>query len=256
MPLLAIPEEIHVGIFDKWKDYKETRRVKRIESNKNLIRRDKVAKEERAAAIEFFCDLSDSTIAVPALLKRFDFSADNGIVDTREKERALDGITSRGSEAVPLIIDHLKNSTRIAWPVKALSKLVEEKEVAETLHSCLDYGDVSFDQAKVDKNYDLLCYLADYKLHGLSEKLSHFLNVHDERVRYAAAELLVLQDDKEVPTLLEKFTYDESEENRRLKKTVFEAFSEKGWKLSNPEKGAETSPAGFRVSKEGLVSKA
>lgn len=206
------------------------------------------------AAIDFFCDFNELETSIPALLKRFDFSADNGIVDTREKERALAGIIEHGNDAVPFIKEHLKKTSRIAWSLKALDKLISENEIAQVLTECLDFGDISFDHAAVDKNYDLLCYLADYKLSGLSTKLSHFLNDPDERVRFAAAELLVLQEDKEVPSLLEKFTSDESEENRRLRKTILTAFSEKGWKLGEPQKVIDSSPAGFRISKEGGVS--
>lgn len=245
-----------MGIFDKWNEFKENRRVGRIESSKKLIRRDKVNKDERAAAIEFFCDLEDHAIAVPTLLGRFEFSADNGIVDTREKERALDGVISRGQDAVPHIKEFLKTTSRIAWPIKALSKLTNDAEVISTLQNCLDYSDVSFDQAKIEKNYDLLCYLADYEFSGYSEKLNHFLGQHDERLRFAAAELMVQQNDDNVSSFLEKFAYDSSEENRRLRKTVLEAFTDKGWKLSEPKQFNEQPAPGFRVTGDGKVTKA
>ena len=243
-----------MGIFQKWAEFKANRREKRIKANIELIRRDKVNKDERMAAIEFFCEFEEVETSIPALLKRFDFSADNGIVDTREKEKALAGVIGQGEKAVPLIKEHLKNTSRIAWPLKALDKLITESEVAKTLTDCLNFGEVSFDHAAVDKNYDLLCYLADYKLTGYSAKLAHFLDDHDERVRFAAAELLVLQEDDEVPSLLQKFTFDESEENRRLRQTILTAFSEKGWKLDQPQKVIDSSPSGFRISKEGNVS--
>ena len=64
----------------------------------------------------------------------------------------------------------------------------------------------------------------------------------------------MLQEDDEVPSLLQKFTFDESEENRRLRQTILTAFSEKGWKLDQPQKVIDSSPSGFRISKEGNVS--
>lgn len=243
-----------MGIFDKWKKFQANRLEKAIASNAKLIRRDKVNKDERAAAIEFFCSLERPEIAVPVLLKRFDFSADNGIVDTRDKERALEGVIRFGQDGVPIIKEHMLGTTRTAWPLKALSKLVEESEVIEALLACLEYGDVSFDQAKIDKNYDLLCLLADYKFSGQATKLSHFLKDPDERVRYAVTELLVLQDDKEIPAMLEPFASDTSEENRRIRKTVLQAFADRSWTLKDAEKVSSTSPEGFRISKEGKVA--
>ena len=245
-----------MGLMEKWNQFKENRRQKRITSNKNLIRRDKVNKDERLAAISFFCELDDLSLSVPILLSRFEFSADNGIVDTREKEKALEGITEKGEASITHIKDHLRRSTRIAWPLKALSNLVSEEEVIQTLKDCLDFNDVKFDQAKVDKNYDLLCYLADYRLENYAGHLAHFLDQHDERIRFAAAELLVAQNDGEVPHLLERFIYDISDENRRLRKTIFLAFSEKGWKLSDPKKNIEQPPRGFTISSNGIIAKA
>ena len=80
-----------------------------------------------------------------------------------------------------------------------------ENQLIETLKSALEFADVRFDQAKVDKNYDLLCYLRDFQLEGFEERLSHFLGDVDERVRFAAAEVLIEQDSNKVSEYLEPF---------------------------------------------------
>ena len=48
-----------MGIFQKWAEFKANRREKRIKANIELIRRDKVNKDERMAAIEFFCEFEE-----------------------------------------------------------------------------------------------------------------------------------------------------------------------------------------------------
>ena len=143
-----------------------------------------------------------------------------------KKERCLDGIIKFKVEALPIIQSHIQKTSRIAWPIKALNKLGSEDQVVEVLKSCLEFGDISFDQAKLDKNYDILCYLVDYQLGDYTEKVAKFLDDHDERIRFASAELLIEQNDPKIPEYLEKFLADTSAENTRIRQTVTEAMQE------------------------------
>ncbi len=209
---------------------------KRVAKALTVIKNSKAIREDRVSAIEYFKDMDEVTIAVPALLQRFEYSLEHGINDTREKESAFEGITRWGAEALPLVREHLVLTSRIAWPIKVLKALGEEVQVVEILKAALDFNDVSFDQAKVDKNYDILCYLVEYKLPGFTEKLAHFLNDPDERVRFACAELMVEQDDVNVPGFLERFLADESAENTRLRQTVLRSFYQKKWVIKDIER--------------------
>lgn len=223
-----------MGLLDKI--FGKGRDEKKIASSLAKIKNPKAIKEDRVTAIEYFKDFGDAHVAVPALLQRFEYSIEHGINDTREKESCMEGIVAYGAEALPHIKEHLLVTSRIAWPIKLLKALGEEGQVIEILKSALDFTDVSFDQAKVDKNYDILCYLRDYKLPGYTDKLAHFLNDPDERVRFAASEVLVEQDDPTVPHHLERFIGDESPDNTRIRKTTVEAFFRHGWQLQQPEK--------------------
>ena len=239
-----------MGLLDKWRQFKENRRVKRIESNAKLVQKPKAMKEDRIAALEFFSEIEDPAVAVPALLKRFEYSLEHGINDTREKDRAMKGIVRHGDKCVPFIQTHMGTTTKIAWPIKILNAVADESTTVEILKSCLDFGDIAFDQAKVDKNYDVLCYLADYKVPGLAKQLKAFLDNHDERVRYAAIEVLKEQEDSEVPELLEPFLLDSTPENTRIRKAVIDAFANRGWKVKEKEKLS----ADFKVPNAALNS--
>lgn len=224
-----------VGLFDMLLGGK-ARDEKRSQKALTVVKNAKAIREDRVAAIEFFKNLGDMQVAVPALLQRFEYSIEHGINDTREKESAMDGIVTYGQDALPLIKEHLLKTNRIAWPIKVLKALGQEEQVIEVLKSALDFGDVAFDQIKVDKNYDILCYLRDYKLPGFAGQLAHFLADHDERVRFAATEVLADQDDPKVPELLEKFIGDASPDNTRIRQTVVEAFLRHQWSLRQPER--------------------
>jgi HEAT repeat protein len=151
----------------------------------------------------------------------------------------MEGIVAYGADALPHVREHLLVSTRIAWPIKLIKALGDEKDVVEILKSALDFSDVAFDQAKVDKNYDILCHLRDYQLPGFAPTLTHFLKDLDERVRFACTEVLLEQtDDPEVPALLEHFIGDESPDNIRMRQMTIQAFLTRKWVLKHPERFA------------------
>ena len=226
-----------VGLFDLFKGgagkKPDERRVARAIAT---IKNTKAIKEDRLAAIDYFSHVGDPAIGVSALLQRFEYSLEHGINDTREKEACMEGILAYGQEALPAVKEHLLSTNRIAWPIKVLKALGEEGQVIDILKSALDFGDVAFDQAKVDKNYDILCYMIDYKLPGFTDKLAHFVHDPDERVRFAATEVLIEQDDATVPGMLESFIGDESAENTRLRRSVIEAFLKHQWSLQQPDR--------------------
>lgn len=224
-----------MGLFDRFRGRK-VRDEKKIAKGISVIKNAKAIKEDRGSWIEYFKHLGDPEVAVPALLQRFEYSLEHGINDTREKESCMAGIVSYGAVALPQVREHLLTTNRIAWPIKILKALGEEKQVTDILLSALDFGDISFDQAKVDKNYDILCYLVEYKLPGKAKQLSHFLADPDERVRFAVTELLIEQDDPEVASYLERFIGDTSAENTRLRQSVIDAFLKHGWTVQDRAK--------------------
>ncbi len=228
-----------MSFFGKIKDFNHSRKEKKIEKNIKIIKNAKAIRDDRLAALNFFKYLDDPQIATQALLQRFEYSLEHGINDSREKELALEGIVRHKEDVVPTVKEHLKQTNKIAWPIKILNKVSSEEVVAETLRGALNYGDVSFDQHIVDKNYDVLCYLADYQIEGLADQVKHFLNDPDERVRFATVEVLVRQNDDGIQNLLEDFLLDSSAENRRIRMTVIEAYIAKGWAVSNPKDYSE-----------------
>lgn len=225
-----------MGLFDFIKNLGGNPDAK-IQKASDLAKNPKAIREDRWAAIEMLAeDVGDTQKAVNGLLPRFEFSLENGIADTREKEKAMAGILRHGDAALPFVLDHLKLTTRIAWPIKILKALGRgDEHVVECLVGTLDYADVSFDQAKIDKNYDILCHLADYKRNGLKDRVLHFLADPDERVRYATAEVLMEQDLSEVGDVLEGLMRDDNPDNSRIRQSVIRKYLEHSWSVQKPE---------------------
>ena len=243
-----------MGLWQKWLDFRQGRQEKSIAKYTKVIKNPKAMKEDRWAALEYFKGLDDAPVSTESLLQRFEYSLEHGINDTREKDIAMEGITRHGQKSLPTIENHLKKTSRIAWPIKALAAIADEQKIVAILLGLLNFGDISFDRDLVDKNYDVLCYLRDYKFSGAAERLGHFLKDPDERVRFAAVEVLVEQDDKEIPSIVEHFLADESAENRRIRRSVIDAFVKHGWQLKNPDRFATgVVDQGIFVNKKGTL---
>ena len=221
-------------MFGKIKTIFTDRKERQDQRNLKLVRNAKAIREDRWAAIQYFKEHDDPHVGVQSLLDRFEYSLEHGINDTREKEASMEGILGFKDKALPIVRERLAKTTRIAWPIKVLKALASDKSVVEGLISALNFDDVSFDQGQVDKNYDVLCYLRDYKLPDEVERLSHFLKDADERVRFACCEFLVEQENPAVAAMVEPFLSDQSAENLRLRQAAVEGFLNHGWKLKNP----------------------
>lgn len=243
------------NLITRWRSYRARSQENRLDSYENLIRKVNVHKQERRAAIDFFCHHPDTPRALGALLKRFNFSDDNSIVDGKEKEAALKGIISRGEKAIPIIQKHLLKSEHIAWPLKALLALSDEATVVKTLSDGLDYGKVDFEPHKVEKNYDILCHLRDYSAPVDLAKMAHFLSATDERVRYAAVELITEKGSAEFLPQLEPFIYDTADENRRLRSTVVNAYIEHQWKLKDKAQYSQLNLPGYHINSKGAITR-
>jgi hypothetical protein len=221
-----------VGLFDFFKSEPSDSKIAKAAE---VVKNAKAIRDDRVAAIEFIAsDVKDPTKAIPVLLTRYEFSLEHGINDSREKETCMEAIVSHKEKALPFVLEHLKSTTRIAWPIKILKALGDsEDHVVECLLSVLNLEDVSFDQAQTDKNYDILCHLADYKKPGLVEKVAHFLKDPDERVRYATAEVMMEQDFQEARKYIEPILSDINPDNSRIRQTVIRKYLESGWKVQD-----------------------
>ena len=244
-----------MALFAGIKNYFAARKTKRIERAGKLIKNAKAIRDDRWAALEYLAkDLKDAEAAIPLLLQRFEYSLEHGINDTREKELAQEGIVRFGDLAIPHLKNWLQQTSRIAWPIKCLKSLGKETVVIESLKGALNLEDVSFSQHDVDKNYDILCYLREYQVTDSIDQIAHFLQDSDERVRFAAAELLIEQKTEVIKAKVSRFLKDDSSENRRLRQAVIQAFVDRGWQVDSPEEFVDGwITEGVRLNDKGQV---
>ncbi len=244
-----------MGLIAQIKEYFFARRMKRIEKAGKLLKNPKAIREDRWAALEYLAEtVPEADYAIPHLLQRFEYSLEHGINDTREKELALKGIVRFGEASVPFVRSWLQETSRIAWPIKVLKELGKEDAVIECLKNALNFTDVAFNQMAVDKNYDILCYLREYQIPDSVAQIAHFLQDADERVRFAAAELLIGQQTEQIRDHLTPFLKDDSSENRRIRQAVIQVFVDRNWKVANPTDFPDGRVAdGVYINSQGLI---
>ena len=76
--------------------------------------------------------------------------------------------------------------------------------------------------------------------------MAPFLKDFDENVRYAAAEVMLAQQDESARPLLEAAMSNPDEDSNRLRVRLAEVFSQRRWKVESDEL-AERLPDGWAV---------
>jgi hypothetical protein len=106
------------------------------------------------------------------------------------------------------------------------------------------------DDFKAQKKVDLLVWLSERRHAGAIEAVTPLLEDFDEGVRYAAAEVIIAQQEDVGRRPLEKVLGNPHEESNRLRVRLADVFSTRRWTLD--EGAAAHLPSGFTL-REGRV---
>jgi hypothetical protein len=232
-----------MGIFDFFMN--EEQRIQRAQ--RKLTNRD-VQAEERDAAARWLVD-QGSPKAILALLTRFDMSLENQLKDKAEKDTVY-ALVSKMGEAVHRPLDrHLEKCRQVAIPLRLMVELRGEEATIAKVFDIL-HLERQKDDFKAQKKVDLLVWLAERRHAGAIEAVTPLLEDFDEGVRYAAAEVIIAQQEESGRTPLEKVLTNPQEDSNRLRMRLADVFSTRRWPLDPA--GAAHLPSGFSL-REGRV---
>jgi HEAT repeat protein len=178
-----------VGLFDKFKQYREDQHKKSAEKAGDLLKNKVTTKDQRLEAIESLAGMP-AEIAFPQLMKRYEMVIDHGILDTREKEMIEEILCGKKEVAQPIIRAALAKSARISWPIRIAEKLFERGEYVELLIQSLNMDPVLFDESVNERNVELLLALKEVDHPEAVERAAKLVHSRDEHVRMAALECL------------------------------------------------------------------
>lgn len=234
-----------MGLFDFF--LSEDKRIAR--QQRTLTDRDAQA-EDRDKAARWLAD-NGSPKALVALLTRFDLQLENGLKDKAEKELVYGLVVGSGDGAERPLDRHLERCRHVALALKMYVELKGEPAAIERVFQVLEH-ERKKDDFKPQKKVDLLVWLAERRHAGAVAAASPFLEDFDEGVRYAAAEVIIAQQDDAGRAQLEKVLRNAAEESNRLRVRVADVFAQRRWSV-DPSAQVHL-PGGFSVRDGRVIS--
>lgn len=226
---------------------------KRIQKEqRNVTNRDKQP-EDRESAARWLAD-NGSGRALVALLTRFDMQLEHQMNDRDEREFVFGLLVRHGDALDRPLRAHLKRCKMIAMPLRLLEEASGREAAIEMAFELLKI-ELDRDDFKPQKKIDLLTWMAEHRHPEAIQRLAPFLKDFDEGVRYAAAEVILGQQDDAAKGPLEAVLADPSEESNRLKVRLCEAFQRRRWTLSDPDAVAPNLHETFEVVDGQIVAK-
>ena len=234
------------------KKIKRNRKDKSLKSAAKRIANKNTTAELRYGAADKLKALGTPE-AIYGLLGRYNFSSDKNIENNEEKENVKQIVLSFGNKSVDPLKRYIKNFATVAWPIKILQEIVSEGELISFLLSVLETEHIMFNEREVEKRIELLNHLREFKHPEISEKVVKLLNDFDDRVRFAAIEILEIGGDETTREALLNLFNDDNE-SIRMKTKIIEVFSKTGWKVTGfRNKIEENLPEGYKVTREGRI---
>jgi HEAT repeat protein len=219
-----------MGLFDRLKGRPKNERFKGTPAAKWVDRIEKRAQNyDRQEAIQALADMGTAD-AVEALLKRFTFHMDPSITDQEEKESAFRGILRAGKLAIEPVRAFAAKAESLAWPMKILKELVDEKEYVEELLSWLSRWDTEYAKF-VDPKVQILADLEEHRHPQIRVQVERFLEDVNEPARFHAVSTVLAQDDPAAVPALANLLADE--ESVRVRSRATEGLAERGWLLAS-----------------------
>lgn len=208
--------------------------------------------EDREASVRFLAEKGTER-AILALLARFDMALEHQLKDTREKDYTFDVIRSLGEKAIEPTVAFLRRSKQVARPLELHTSLTSEASTLALVYELLA-AEVAKNDFKPARKKALLLWLVERRDDGASAAAAPLLEDFDEGVRYAAAEVILAQNDPEaVEPLLEVLTNPEEESNR-LKLRIADVFAQRRWSVGSADADRLATLPGYTVKGDLLVA--
>jgi hypothetical protein len=212
-------------------------------------------KENRQGAIEELGGLKTEP-AIEALLMRYTFRVDPGIVDDEEKARVLALITEAGGIALEPVKRFISSRDEISWPLRALDGLLPQPEVMAFLVEVA--RKVGSEYSRVpEKKVLLLHALAQHKSQAIAPVVLPLLEDMDDEVQIAAAEVIAKQQDPlGREPLIQHFLKAHEGSNARVREALAGILADSPWDVKGYTPKVEAAlPPAYKLDSKGKVQR-
>lgn len=220
---------------------------KQLKRHGKRVRHKDTQQEDRIASIHWLAE-AGTPEAIYALLGRFEMTYEHLMKDNQEKELVEDLVLNLGDKSLAPLETFIPRTKSFARPLALYERLAGREKCLELLLNMLAQ-EKERSELKMDKQRHILIKLAEFQDPRITEAVLDQLEVFDEGVRYAAAEVLIAQpsDDTIRDALLDRLVHEEEDSNR-LRVRIAEIASSRGWSLAHrAEAVAADPPAGWQV---------
>ena len=217
-----------------------------------MRKKDATAEDRHASALWLAED--GSVEALVALLGRFEMTYEHHMKDVGEKDLVAELLLEQGDQGIEALILFLPRCKNFARPLSLLERLAGRDRAIVTLLELIG-AEADRSELKPEKKRQLLIKLAEYADTRAEAIALPFLEDFDEGVRYAAAEVLIAQEETEaVRSCLLTALSNPEEESNRLRVRIAEVVHSRHWGLGeHAEKLVQRPPSGWNVQGGRLV---
>lgn len=165
--------------------------------------------------------------ALRALLDRFLIVTSPSSEDESEKNQVHAWLVSVGEEAVPPILDFLRNERILYWPIRTLKEILSPEEFREKINEILLFH---WENPPASPEPKTQIIKSIYGVHSeeLEETVKRFLDDEDDDVRLAAVSYLFeLPEERAREDILR--CYAEAEDRPRIRTQILDELVAKQW---------------------------
>jgi HEAT repeat protein len=169
--------------------------------------------------------------AYDALLKRYTINASGQIADEDEKSDLVDELVRIGKATVPSLKRFIKGEKQLAFPIRALSRIVERPDLLSFLSETLRAYE-PLDHRSTQAKVSLIMAVSDFGGPEHAEAIAPYLNDHHDDVQFQA--ILALEKFKKPetrPALCEVLISETH--SARVQRRAAQALSDLEWSVKD-----------------------
>lgn len=170
--------------------------------------------------------------AIIGLMKRFTMNASKSIEDEEEKGWVFRQITGLSKDiALPAAKEFCLHADNIAWVLRIVEELADEKQEWEILDALLEKHPPTYERDPSTKQ-QMLTHLAEIDNPRVPEILARYLEDADESVRFQATEaLLDIAEPGSLAPMIARLA-NKSEDSLRLRTKLLTGLARLKWDVS------------------------
>jgi HEAT repeat protein len=190
--------------------------------------------------------------AIAGLLRRFSIQTPSGAVDLEECQQVEAMLVELGDKAIEPILNHLLREETVAWPARALEKILPRDAFVARILGVLEKLEAGFGSSN-EQRAGLIRILEEIADPRIAPQLRRFLEDPNDDVAIAAlAGIARTGEESYREDLVQALV--RTHDRPRLRREVADQLATLGWPLEGSRKLVEANlPDGFNIDKKGRV---